>query len=426
MPATALVPVKLPVRRASVGLGLIAVFWPLNWLLPGPRTYWCYFPLWWGLALTIDALCVARRGASLLTRNRRRYVGMALLSIPAWWMFEGLNLYTRNWLFIGGNLFASFPLGLLGAAALSALMPVVFGSAELIAGTGRVRRLSRGRPYRLDAVAQVAVLGAGIGLLFAALVAWPQALYGLIWLALFLIIEVVNLRLGYTSLIGWIAEGDWRPALSVALGGLVAGIASEAWNFYSYPKWFYTVPILNFWPVFELPAVGYLIFFTVGWEMYAAYQLTTGLLSRRLAVVGRRPTARDHRLVDPGGELQHADGSIHEVVRTGVKSVEAIARANGLLRQHHDGNTREPPDQSAGAEGIFHRISFQMNEDDAVTIGCLLNELDGAEGLVHLLHDVVLGGPCPDLGRDLRREAQNQHVALVPGAQLGTAAPRLS
>jgi hypothetical protein len=29
------------------------------------------------------------------------------------------------------------------------------------------------------------------------------------------------------------------------------------WNFYSYPKWYYTIPYVEFWKVFEMPLLGY-------------------------------------------------------------------------------------------------------------------------------------------------------------------------
>jgi hypothetical protein len=45
------------------------------------------------------------------------------------------------------------------------------------------------------------------------------------------------------------------------------------WNYYSLPKWYYDVPFWNVYHIFELPLVGYLVFLTVGWELYALYQL---------------------------------------------------------------------------------------------------------------------------------------------------------
>ena len=70
-----------------VGLVLIAIFWPLNWFLPGLRTHLLFFPLWLGYVLVVDALVLHRRGTSILSRSRRGFVLLFVLSAPAWWLF---------------------------------------------------------------------------------------------------------------------------------------------------------------------------------------------------------------------------------------------------------------------------------------------------------------------------------------------------
>ncbi|PYI87525.1 MAG: hypothetical protein DMF03_13205, partial [Verrucomicrobia bacterium] len=60
--------------RGLVGLLLIAVCWPLNWMLPGVRTSFVFFPLWLGYILVIDALVWTRAGNSLWSRSRKRFV----------------------------------------------------------------------------------------------------------------------------------------------------------------------------------------------------------------------------------------------------------------------------------------------------------------------------------------------------------------
>ena len=75
-----------------LGLALVAVFWTLNWSLSGLRTHWGFFPLWLGYCLTVDALVFWRKGSSMLTRNPLAYAGLFLVSAPAWWLFELVNL----------------------------------------------------------------------------------------------------------------------------------------------------------------------------------------------------------------------------------------------------------------------------------------------------------------------------------------------
>jgi len=60
--------------RGWAGLILVAVCWPLNWMLPGVRTAYLFFPLWLGYILVVDALVQVRTGDSIWTRSRRSFV----------------------------------------------------------------------------------------------------------------------------------------------------------------------------------------------------------------------------------------------------------------------------------------------------------------------------------------------------------------
>ena len=93
--------------HGSVGLGLVLVFWTLNWSLSGLRTHWAFFPLWLGYSLTVDALTFWCRGTSLFSRSRRAYAMLFIFSIPGWWLFELLNLRTQNWFYDGAEYFTA-------------------------------------------------------------------------------------------------------------------------------------------------------------------------------------------------------------------------------------------------------------------------------------------------------------------------------
>ena len=38
---------------------------------------------------------------------------------------------------------------------------------------------------------------------------------------------------------------------------MMTGFFWEMWNYYSLPKWTYTIPYVGFWKVFEMPLFGY-------------------------------------------------------------------------------------------------------------------------------------------------------------------------
>ena len=44
---------------------------------------------------------------------------------------------------------------------------------------------------------------------------------------------------------------------ALAVAALVCGFFWEMWNYWSLPKWHYSVPYVGRWHVFEMSAVGY-------------------------------------------------------------------------------------------------------------------------------------------------------------------------
>ena len=262
-----------------LGLGLVAVFWTLNWSLSGLRTHWLFFPLWLGYCLTVDALVLSRKGSSLLKRDPRAYVGLFLVSAPAWWLFELLNLRTQNWVYQGRGLFTTFQYSLLASLSFSTVMPAVFGTAELVSTFAWLARTRRGP---LIAPTQATLLGFFVAgwLMLALLLIWPLYFFPFLWLSVYFILEPLNVWLGNCSLTQHTLVGDWRPMLSLWVGCLICGFFWEMWNSHSYPKWVYQVPFVAFLRAFEMPLLGYGGYLPFSLELFALYHLVVGLLKQ--------------------------------------------------------------------------------------------------------------------------------------------------
>lgn len=263
-----------------LGLGLIAVFWPLNWLLSGPRSHWAFFPLWLGYCLTVDALALCRRGTSLLVRSWRKYVGLFAVSAPAWWLFEAINWRTQNWHYIGRETYTGLEYVVLSSLSFSTVIPAVFGTAELVASFDCIRRLGRGPVIRPDGRTTLIFFTLGWAM-FGLLMAWPIYFFPFLWLAVYFILEPVNIWLGHRSLARWTQTGDWRPVVALWVGVLLCGFFWEMWNFFSYPKWEYRVPGVDFLHIFEMPLLGYGGYLPFALELYALYHLVAGLLGQK-------------------------------------------------------------------------------------------------------------------------------------------------
>ncbi|MDA8125690.1 MAG: hypothetical protein M0009_10935 [Deltaproteobacteria bacterium] len=262
--------------RGWVGLALIACFWPLNWCLTGLRTHWGFFPLWLGYALAVDALVFCRKGHSLFTRSPAAYAGLFCISAPAWWLFEWLNLRLQNWFYLGETAFTTCEYALLSTVSFSTVMPAVFGTAELAATWGPIRRIGPGPVLRPTPAFLGGMFMAGGVMLFACL-RWPDRFFPLLWISLYGLIEPLNVRLKNRSLLDDLSRGDWRPVIALCAGCLICGFFWEMWNYYSYPKWIYRIPYAAWLPLFEMPLAGYLGYLPFSLELFALYHLVTGL-----------------------------------------------------------------------------------------------------------------------------------------------------
>ncbi|HMD89831.1 MAG TPA: hypothetical protein VKF38_11770 [Anaerolineaceae bacterium] len=263
-----------------IGLVLIAIFWPLNWFLPGLRTNWAFFPLWLGYSLTMDGLVFVRRGSSLFQRSWKRYLELFFISMLGWWLFEVLNERVQNWSYIGISIFAQ-PIYLLEATiSFSTVIPAVFGASEFIASFNFIRWMKKGPIISQDRKTTLFFFSAGVAMLGLMLI-WPRYFFAFMWLSVFFMLEPFNVWLGNRSLTDFTKNGDWRPIISLFLGVLMTGFFWEMWNFYSYPKWIYTVPFVNFGHIFEMPLLGYLGYLPFSLELYSLYHFIMGLFGSK-------------------------------------------------------------------------------------------------------------------------------------------------
>ena len=263
-----------------LGLGLVIIFWILNWSLSDLRTHWAFFPLWLGYCFTVDALVFMRKGHSMLTRNPGTYATLFLVSAPAWWLFELFNWRTQNWLYDGRQFFTDFQYFALASLSFSTVMPAVFGTAELVSTFNWLRRIRRGP---LLVPTQATLLGFFVTgwLMLVLLLLWPLYFFPFLWLSVYFILGPVNVWLKHRSLTQYTAVGDWRPVLALWLGCLICGFFWEMWNFYSYPKWIYRVPFVDFLHIFEMPLLGYGGYLPFVLELFALYHLVMGLLRQK-------------------------------------------------------------------------------------------------------------------------------------------------
>ena len=98
---------------------------------------------------------------------------------------------------------------------------------------------------------------------------WPKFFYPLVWLSIFFILEPINIWRSKRHFLESLKSGDWRPVISLSTGALICGFFWEMWNYYSSPKWIYHTPGADFFPIFEMPLLGYFGYLPFAWELFA-------------------------------------------------------------------------------------------------------------------------------------------------------------
>ncbi len=250
-----------------VGLGLVAICWPLNWTLAGTPTAYLFFPLWLGYILVVDALVLGKTGSSLWKRSRRDFVLLFIASAPAWWIFEVLNHRTGNWEYLGSNSFTPLQYYLLCTVSFSTVMPAVFETAELMRSFGWIERFHARRRIQPTPRLMGRLFLSGAAMLFLTLTR-PGFFYPFMWISLVLLLEPINWRLGRPHFLEHLRQGDWCPMVALSVGALLCGFFWEMWNFNSYPKWVYHTPGAQFLHVFEMPLLGYGGYIPFALELY--------------------------------------------------------------------------------------------------------------------------------------------------------------
>ena len=211
---------------------------------------------------------------------------LTAFSVTIWLLFEALNLYLLNWRYVGlePRLWLRWPGYVL---AFATVLPGIFLTAELLAALGVGQRLkAKARPLGLPAWQPLwLLLGAAcLALPFAA----PTWAFPLIWLAFFFLGDACLDLLSGDSLTRQFLAGERQRPLCLMLAGLLCGLWWELWNYPSPARWIYTLPLLNFGKIFEMPVLGYLGFMPFALEAAVLYRLMVWL-DDRLAASPRRP-----------------------------------------------------------------------------------------------------------------------------------------
>jgi hypothetical protein len=236
-----------------------------------PFETWFYSFAWWSYILIVDGWVYRHRGESLLISYPGRFAFLSLWSVVFWSLFELLNFRLQNWQYVGLPL--DTPARWAGYfLAFATVVPALMETADLL-DTGFVRPVTVTPFMRTGRWALVSL---GVGCLALPLL-WPKIFFPLVWMAPLFLLEPLNELLGGQSLLSDWRSGSLRRLTLLMSAGLICGILWEFWNVSAGAHWVYTVPGLDGWKIFEMPAIGYLGFLPFAASAYTLSVTVTKL-----------------------------------------------------------------------------------------------------------------------------------------------------
>lgn len=254
-----------------VALAWTLAWWGLAWTRWGwfaPLQAYTFFPLWLGFIVTVNAATERRTGSCLMRRAPGPWLGLFAASAACWWAFEWLNRFVRNWHYLNVENVGALEYFLHATACFSTVLPAVAAVAEWLASHRRWEEtMSHGPAWmwlaRRGTAVALAVFGCAS---LAATGAQPDWFYPALWVSPLALQLAAPMPADRPDLVREMAHGDWCRAGSWAIAALVCGFFWELWNWQSLAKWIYTVPGVDRWHLFEMPALGYAGYLPFGLE----------------------------------------------------------------------------------------------------------------------------------------------------------------
>lgn len=263
------------------GLGLLVVAWVLAWNRFAwfrPLQAYTFTPLWLGYIVVVNALAWRAGGHCWLTHRPAAYAALFPLSAAFWWFFEYLNRYARNWHYVGLGDPGPWEYFLHGSLSFSTVLPAVAATYQWLASYPIWDRAFRDY-YPVGAVRSAALAWIALAVSVTALLGLglrPELFFPFVWVAPLFLLAALQALLRQPHLFAPLAHGDWRAVMLSAAAGLVCGFFWELWNSGSQARWVYTVPYVQRFELFAMPALGYAGYLPFGMLCIAVVNAAAG------------------------------------------------------------------------------------------------------------------------------------------------------
>jgi len=261
------------------GIVLVAFFWILAWTEFSTLSLYYFSPLWLGYILVLNGVSEILFKTSPIREMKWWFVFLFVISVPMWWFFEYLNIFVQNWYYLWPLGWSGSQIFVLKAFSFATVVPAVYSTGYLFVKFFDKHNILQVRPVRISTKFLAFLVALGVAS-FALSIMYPAIFFPLIWLAPLFIIDPLNFRLGFASVLGYLEQGRGSVVMAFGLGTLLTGFFWEMWNFYAFPKWVYTIPYFDFFKMFEMPILGYLGYLPFGLVVLTLTAFAFGLVGK--------------------------------------------------------------------------------------------------------------------------------------------------
>jgi len=250
----------------------------------GPVNDYTFFPLWLGYILTVDAAVLRRSGTSILAMSPKKFIVLFPASALAWWYFEYVNRFVQNWWYVGVEDYTALHYAVLATISFSTVFPAVFETRDFLGTFSWFQHAyADGPKWRTPSrFILILCLIAGISSLVAAGL-FPVVCFSFTWLAPLIILGSMLALAGVETPLTSMRRGNYAPLFTLAVAALVCGGFWEMWNYFSMPKWYYSVPFVMKYRIFEMPVPGYAGYLPFGLICWLMWESMRGVVGVRLS-----------------------------------------------------------------------------------------------------------------------------------------------
>jgi hypothetical protein len=205
--------------------------------------------------------------------RKEQFLKSLLLSALIWWLFELINIKTLNWNYVSITTYrepALFRLYVFRTIAFSTVLPAVIETYELIKTFKLFNKIKLLKYHKITHNFLHIMTYLGVIMLILTFL-FPKYFYPFTWLAFFFLLDPINYLHKQPSIIGFLKKGNIKIPSALFVAGTLCGLLWEFWNYYAVNKWYYEIPFVGFFKIFEMPILGYLGYGPFAFELFAMY-----------------------------------------------------------------------------------------------------------------------------------------------------------